>query len=219
MKTVLIVDTETTGLTPSHAQLAEVGAVLYSVEYQTVLQQISSLFPVTDNPQIQVNGINPLATQQVSTSLVSEMLQLMARRADAIVAHNAAFDKQWLNFGDIPWICTYRNIDWHPHKNTDLVRLAVAHGVPVVKAHTALDDCHLLVKIFQSRDDTKELLTQALQPRYKVMALVSKEERHLAKEAGFQAVYVNSVFSHWEKELTEVEMMALSFQWKVVDTY
>ena len=49
---LLIVDTETTGLTPTTAELIEIGVIVYDVETATALQQISTLIPFQDNPNL-----------------------------------------------------------------------------------------------------------------------------------------------------------------------
>ena len=52
----LILDTETSGLDDT-AQIIEVGAILYSVENQCVLQELSTLFPALKNDAEYVNRI------------------------------------------------------------------------------------------------------------------------------------------------------------------
>jgi DNA polymerase-3 subunit epsilon len=229
MRNVLILDTETTGLsaspnglTGSKGVLAQVAAILYNVENRASISQFSTLLPVEINPQIGVNRIKPNVSQEVSESLLKtglSVLDVMALHADAIVAHNAGFDRQWIN-GQIlpamPWICSYKDINWQPIKNTDLVRLAVAHDVPIINAHDGLGDCQLLASIFSKRNDLEELLADALRPKYRVKAMVTKEQKELAKDHGFKAVYNNGVFSHWEKLINEKDLNEFPFDCQVV---
>jgi DNA polymerase-3 subunit epsilon len=49
VQTLLIVDTETTGIDAQRDQLVEIGAVLFSVPHRSVMQQLSFLLPVTSN--------------------------------------------------------------------------------------------------------------------------------------------------------------------------
>ncbi|MBJ7363492.1 MAG: 3'-5' exonuclease, partial [Synechococcus sp. SupBloom_Metag_053] len=63
-KQLLIIDVETTGLEPDLFECLEVGAILFSVPHRSVLSQLSFLLPVSANPAVAVNGINPLATQE-----------------------------------------------------------------------------------------------------------------------------------------------------------
>ena len=60
---LLIIDTETTGLDPSHGQCIEVGAVLFHVASRALLAQVSFLLPASRNPAQHVNGIAAEVTQ------------------------------------------------------------------------------------------------------------------------------------------------------------
>jgi len=189
---LLIVDTETTGLTPTTAELIEIGVIVYDVETSTALQQISTLIPSEDNPQFALNGISWEASKKINYAQWNQALDfmgLLAEHCDYLIAHNAQFDKLWCDsiylFPDKQWICSYKDVDWKPHKSTDLARLALAHGVPVVDTHQALTDCRLLSEIFRRRDDLAELIQDAVAPKILVEAVVSYADQGLAKGAGF----------------------------------
>jgi len=189
---LLIVDTETTGLTPTTANLIEVGVVVYDVETSTALQQISTLIPFDDNPQFALNGISWEASKKINYAQWNQALDfmgLLAEHCDYLIAHNAQFDKLWCDsiylFPAKQWICSYKDIDWNPHKATDLARLALAHNVPVVDTHRALTDCRLLSEIFRRRDDLAELIQDAVASKILVEAVVSYADQGLAKGAGF----------------------------------
>ena len=62
-KTLLILDTETTGLEPASAQCIEVGAVLFQVPQRAVLAQVSFLLPAQANPAEAINGIPAAVTR------------------------------------------------------------------------------------------------------------------------------------------------------------
>jgi DNA polymerase-3 subunit epsilon len=94
--------------------------------------------------------------------------------ADALVAHHAAFDRQWFGHGAlpalaIPWICSMEDIRWPAElqlrPNPSLRDLALAHRVPVWAAHRALTDCDYLVHVFQRCAQLKALLVAAQEPR------------------------------------------------------
>ena len=61
--TLLILDTETTGLEPASAQCIEVGAVLFQVPQRAVLAQVSFLLPAQANPAEAINGIPAAVTR------------------------------------------------------------------------------------------------------------------------------------------------------------
>ena len=115
---LLIVDTETSGLDPASGKCLEVGAVLFDVPHRAVLSQLSFLLPASANPARHVNGIDPAVTRLEQPWRQSlQMLAAMVSGADAVLAHNAAFDRQWFGIEplpalDLPWICSMDDIRW-----------------------------------------------------------------------------------------------------------
>ena len=218
--TLLILDTETTGLDPASGQCLEVGAVLFHVPGRAVLSQLSFLIPAESNPARHVNGIDPAVTllpQPWRQSL--ELFAAMVESADAVLAHNAAFDRQWFGIEPLPaierpWICSMEDIRWPPDRHlraTPSVRdLALAYGVPVWAAHRALTDCIYLAQVFERCVDLEDLLVAALEPRQLFRAQLSYAERHQAKEAGFR--WNDPVAGAWTRRLSAREVRALPFQ-------
>ena len=216
---LLVIDTETTGLDPSHGQCIEVGAVLFHVASRSLLAQVSFLLPASRNPAQHVNGIAAEVTQlpqpwQAGLSCFEAMLD----QADAVLAHNVAFDRQWFGIGPLPaiekpWICSMADIQWPAERHlrpTPSVRdLALAYGVPVWAAHRALTDCIYLVQVFERCVDLEELLAAAQEPRQLFRAKLSYAERHRAKEAGFR--WNDPVAGAWSRRLSDREALALPF--------
>ena len=109
---LLILDTETTGLEPESHACLEVGAILFDVASRSVLAQQSFLLPVEANAAEAINRIPAAVTrrpQPWSEGLV--WFQHLVETADVLVAHNAAFDRQWFGIGVVPatatpWLCT-----------------------------------------------------------------------------------------------------------------
>ena len=214
---LLILDTETTGLEPVSAQCIEVGAVLFHVPSRSVLSQVSFLLPAAANPAEHVNGIAAEVTRlsQPWQAGLQHFLALLAG-ADAVLAHNAAFDAKWFGLGplpaiDKPWICSMDDIEWPPERHlrtAPSVRdLALAYGVPVWAAHRALTDCIYLVQVFERCGDLEALLAAALQPRLLYRANLPYAERHRAKEAGFR--WNHPVAGAWSRRLSQQEVSAL----------
>ncbi len=216
---LLILDTETTALSPQQGQCIEVGAVLFDVSSRSVLMQVSFLLPCDRNPAQAINGI-PAAVSRLDQPWRSGLacFEAMVADADALLAHNAAFDRQWFGSGELPalgkpWICSMEDIRWPAERQlraTPSVRdLALAYGVPVWAAHRALTDCIYLVQVFQRCDELEALLQAALEPRRLVRARLSYDERQLAKEAGFR--WNEPVPKAWSRRLSERELAALPF--------
>jgi DNA polymerase-3 subunit epsilon len=216
---ILILDTETTGLSPEQGVCIEVGAVLFDVGSRAVLQQLSFLLPCQANPAEAINGIPAAVTRLPQpTEAALALFGALVAAADAVVAHHAAFDRQWFGHGAlpalaIPWICSMEDIRWPAElqlrANPSLRDLALAHGVPVWAAHRALTDCDYLVHVFQRCAQLEGLLVAAQEPRELYRARLSYSERHLAREAGFR--WNEPVAGAWSRRLSKREAEALPF--------
>ena len=217
--TLLILDTETTGLDPANGQCLEVGAVLFHVPGRAVLGQLSFLIPAGSNPARPVNGIDPAVTQLPQPWRQSlELFAAMVESSDAVLAHNAAFDRQWFGIDPLPeiqrpWICSMEDIRWPADRHlraTPSVRdLALAYEVPVWAAHRALTDCIYLAQVFERCVDLEDLLVAAMEPRQLFRAQLSYAERHQAKQAGFR--WNDPVAGAWTRRLSDREVRALPF--------
>lgn len=223
---LLILDTETTGLEPVSAQCIEVGAVLFHVPSRSVLSQVSFLLPAATNPAEHVNGIAAAVTRlcQPWQAGLQHFLALLAA-ADAVLAHNAAFDAKWFGLGllppvDKPWICSMDDIEWPPERHlrtAPSVRdLALAYGVPVWAAHRALTDCTYLVQVLERCDNLEELLNAAMEPKLLYRANIPYAERHKAKQAGFR--WNEPVRGAWSRRLSERQAQALAFEVQRVES-
>jgi len=222
---LLILDTETTGLSPEQHQCIEVGAVLFSVPDRSVLSQVSFLLPCQSNAAEAVNGIAPALTQRMQPWQAGlACFEAMVEAADLLLAHNASFDKQWFGLGSLPalnkpWLCSMEDIRWPQERqlrSTPSVRdLALAYGVPVWAAHRALTDCIYLAQVFERCADLEDLLVQAMEPRRLYRARLSYEERHKAREAGFR--WNQPVSGAWSRRLSEREVALLPFPVAPVD--
>lgn len=222
---LLILDTETTGLSPGEHRCIEVGAVLFSVPDRSVLSQVSFLLPCQSNAAEPVNGIAPALTQRPQPWQAGlACFEAMVDAADLLLAHNAAFDQQWFGLGSLPaltkpWLCSMEDIRWPQERqlrSTPSVRdLALAYGVPVWAAHRALTDCIYLAQVFERCDDLESLLLQAMEPRRLYRARLSYEERHKAREAGFR--WNQPVSGAWSRRLSEREVALLNFPVAPVD--
>lgn len=219
MKTLLILDVETTGLEPPQAQLCEIGAVLFSVPLRSTLQQLSFLLPVLSNDAQSINGIAPgLTLQPAPIEAAAALLRALVRQADALVAHNAAFDQPWIDayldtatHPDLqrPWICTCEGISWQDLRpNPSLQALALAHSIPVWAVHRALADCTYLAAIFERTNGLEEKLAEGLLPRRLVAADLPFQRKDEAKQAGFRWQPDQKL---WTRKLTDAQIKALPF--------
>jgi DNA polymerase-3 subunit epsilon len=194
---VLILDTETTGVDPAKDKVVEVAAILYSIEHATVLSAFSSLLSGEANAAEKINRIPAEALKVADTfsnpwTAVTEM----AVYARAVVAHNAPFDYSFVpeHLRRVaPWICSMDDIEW-PCRNDvgsrSLVAIALEHDLGIAYAHRAMADCDLIARLFtrahELGEDLAELVKRAMRPKGEFIAVVSYQERELAKKAGFR---------------------------------
>jgi DNA polymerase III subunit epsilon len=228
IETVLIVDTETSGLSPEKDSVIEIGAVWWSLRFRCVLATWSELCQAPSNEAQFVNRIDPSALfYGLTFDQACEGLRGRAARADALIVHRASFDSAFLpkDLGK-PWICSKFDIEWPLSKpGSSLAEVAIAHDVPIVNAHRALADCLLLAQCFervamlaQLQPETVKgvgsLLERAMLPRVKIAAVgLSYEKRQLAKDAGFQW---ESDMKLWTKRVVETEAQAFKFKVEVI---
>ncbi len=195
MNRILILDTETTGLDPAVDKTIEIGAILYSVEHGTPLGSFASLLRADANAAEHVNRIPAAAIrEEQDPQLAWEVVEAMALKADAIVAHRAEFDRGFVSPAlrdGHDWICSKFDIEWPKGQpGASLVQLALDHDLGVAYAHRALTDCDLLARLFtrcrELGSDIDLMLTRAQRPKADYVALVSYDDREMAKKAAFQ---------------------------------
>ncbi len=217
---LLIVDTETTGLETKTDQCIEVGAILFHVESRSILAQNSFLIPSQSNSAEAINKIPAKITRLTQPWQEGlRYFESMVDMADAVLAHNAAFDRKWFGIEPLPvikkpWICSMEDITWPKDrqlKSRPSVRdLALAYEVPVWSAHRALTDCIYLAEVLQRCIELEILLEQGLEPKRLMKALVSFEQRNLAKEAGFR--WNEPVRGAWTRRISDREISNLPFE-------
>jgi DNA polymerase-3 subunit epsilon len=191
----LILDTETSGL-EDNAPVIEIGAILYSVDSQCSLQELSTLLPAPENAAESINRIKTSALGEIalirSTAPAMELLFAMSKSADVYVAHNADFDSKRI-FGNtdilplasLPWVCTMSDFKWPlaTREQGSLINIALDHGIGVASA-----------RLFQ--------------------ALVPFERKDEAKAAGFKW---NGSDKTWTRQMAIEDATALGFPVKLIE--
>ncbi|MEM8777569.1 MAG: 3'-5' exonuclease [Cyanobacteria bacterium P01_G01_bin.49] len=207
----LIIDTET-NRNQEQQTVLEIGAILYSVKYQTMLSCGSSLLyvdPDTKNEAFLINKIPIESTNTfVAKSYLIEWLVYAQIESDVIVAHNKSFDQPLVSdlpfagFWDKPWLCTYKDFELFPEAYTgkrDLFSLAQFYGIGINISHRAINDCLLLAEVFNRVPELPEQFRIAQLPM--IEAVCPKSDESL-KEKGFRWDYQRQGWFKKDKDET-----------------
>lgn len=220
-RTVLLLDTETTGV-ESDAVAIEVAVALYSVPHAAVVRSFSSLIRADANPAEKVNGIPvSLLAEALPPERVWPSVAAFAERSEAIVAHNADFDRRFVpaSLASRPWICSMDDIAWpRGQAGMSLIGLALAHGLGVSHAHRAAVDVdmlgRLLSRVAEMGHDLGAMLVRGLRPKATFQALVLYERNHEAKAAGFRW---DGDAKRWWRSMAIEDAATLPFKVRQID--
>jgi DNA polymerase-3 subunit epsilon len=151
---LVILDFETTGLSPSYARVIEVGAIL--IKENKIVDKISQLlYPGSSIPQF-ITSITGITNQMVKGKPTPEKFMPTLKKFignNPILAHNASFDQKFLmsemeNIGiniENPFLCTLklarRLLPNAPNHKLGTLASYLALKIPKNhQAHRALDD-------------------------------------------------------------------------------
>ena len=208
MQNLLILDTETTGIDPKKGKLIEVAGIFFNVPSKSIIQQVSTLLYAEENAAQHINNITVESLHAVNQDLfrlTNDILSVMMAKCDAVIAHNANFDRRWIEYHSEQklisqqkkWLCSKEDIQWSPSRSLKLVDIAEAMGVPVVSAHRALSDCQMLAACLAKLPDLQVQLESGSNRKLYV-ANVSYEDKDLPKKAGF---YWDAERKKWFKKM------------------
>jgi DNA polymerase-3 subunit epsilon len=219
MKRILILDTETTGLDPTRDACIEVAAVLFDLEHASTIESYASLIRASANPAEAINAIPAaLLDSAPPADDVWPRVEALARRADAIVAHRAEFDRGFVHASvrdSAPWVCSKFDLEWPKSTRVGdgLVSLALSHGLGVANAHRAMTDCDTLARLFmrvhEMGVDLPRMIARGMRPKVRVVALVSYDDRDKAKSAGFSW---DPSRKEWARTIFQDEIASLPFR-------
>ena len=215
----VIVDLETTGLDPLKDQVVEVGLIEFAVSPDSAgglragmtggysaLQDPGRPLP----PEVaKLTGLSDdlLVGQSVDWAVVRETLS----RASVVIAHNAAFDRAFLERrpeldGIKPhWACSVKHINWRQHgfKTRALNYLAADHGFVNPFAHRALFDCATTFRLVAPY--LEELIRRSYLGEYLVSATgAAFETKDILRINGYRW---NPEARVWAKNLLEDELV------------
>lgn len=205
------IDFETTSVDPETCYPTEVGVVLWDPKRDKIIETISQLIfvPIDDVITNQaITGIDQEMVTQYGWKIgdIRSMLVNRLDGADWLMAHNADFDRTILNRIipiDKPWIDTMTDLPYPENfKTRSLPYLAVEHGFMNPFSHRALFDVITMIKI-ASQYNFEEILTYAKSPTMWLQAVVSFDDKELAKAQHFIWDPTNKF---WVKQIKEFNL-------------
>lgn len=157
--TVVVLDTETTGLDASKEKIIELALLKVKIDLNTGLPVGEvTVYDELEDPGIPISkevekltGINSamVAGKQLDETRIAALMQ----GVDLVIAHNAGFDRPFVEsrlpyFNQLAWACSFADISWKDQgrSSAKLENLAQALGY-FYDAHRAEMDCHALLAV------------------------------------------------------------------------
>jgi DNA polymerase III subunit epsilon len=210
----VIVDLETTGLNPLKDEIIEIGILgfTYGNDNKPV---VTTAYGALEDPGkpipeeiIKLTGItdDQVKGQSIDWGNVKEILG----KADIVVAHNAKFDRGFLEQRveiasvNINWACSQSHIDWRAmgYKTSALNYLAADHGFVNPFAHRAIFDCATTFKIIENHVDA--MVARSQQKEIEIKAFGSPfETKDALKSRNYRW---NPEERVWHKTITENDL-------------
>ena len=231
---VIVLDTETTGLDQRSERIIELA--MLSVLVDTATGQ--PVGPVTTYESFEdpgrpipaaiteITGIDDrmVQGQRIDDARVAELVQA----ADLIVAHNAGFDRPFVEarlpvFASRAWNCSFAGIDWKAQGSGSAKLEFLAHERGwFYDAHRALVDCHALLQVLavplkSGQSGLQQLLQGAMQTRYKLRATGAPfDAKDALKARGYRWDTENRV---WWTSLKGQDALAQEGEWLKAKVY
>jgi len=217
---ILGLDLETEWSSPVNPKIIrplEIGAVLYCEKTGKIMQVQSDLiydeYHMESPPElVELTGITDDMRRSFGIKPKEALLKLhsLMSHAEFVVAHNGNFfdkiiyeeecERVGLAPMGLPWIDTKSDLPFPKHiKTTKLTHLCAEHGFVNPFAHRALFDVLSMLKIM-SCYDFETVAKLAKQPTYKLVAMVSYNDRQSAKDRGY---HWNGEEKKWTKHMKE----------------
>jgi DNA polymerase-3 subunit epsilon len=195
MRYILGVDLETTGLENKTDVVTEIGAVLWDTQKNEPIKFFNKLIKI-DRPVpemiTKLTGIDDELLNKFGEQPEKVWLdfQEFVKDADCLIAHNAPFDRGFIEQQGIKldklWIDSSVDVPYDESIQTrKLTHLAADHGLINPFSHRAITDVLTMLQVV-SNYDWSEVVTSAKTPNATMRAMVTYEQNQKAKGAGYR---------------------------------
>ena len=163
IRTIAVIDTETDGLDNRKDNIIEIAVALIELDAEGRIVRIVGKGSARQDP---VRMVPPRITQITGldnkilegSTIRVEALTAFINRADAVLAHNAGFDRLFCErllpgITHLPWICSMRDVPWldMDYDGAKLGHLLMQSELFAPTAHNALDDVEALINLLACR--------------------------------------------------------------------
>ena len=227
--TLLLLDTETTGLNAARDKVVELALLRVKVDLLTgqpvgAVQVYDGLedpgMPMPDEI-IAITGITDdmLRGQRLDDAEVQRMLE----GVDLVLAHNAGFDRPFVEsrlpqFAALNWACSFADIDWRQEGRGSAKLTSLAYDLGFFyDAHRAEMDCHALLAVLMASLKTtlasglSRLIESVLTLSFRLQATNAPfDAKDLLKARGYRWDGAQKV---WHTRLGDASALTLECEW------
>lgn len=209
------IDFETTGLDETKDEIIEAAEIWWDTESNRMIRALSTIIHPYKAYQItqHIYGLTGIEKSLVELEGIPVKQYFSETRwtdADYVVAHNASFEKKFIRkynmelASRLKWIDTRTDLPKHAYgQSASLNYLASDHKLLNPFPHQALSDVLIMMQIL-SLYDIEDVIERAESPSVWIEALVSFDEKDLAKERGFH--WKPHPYKTWARQIKEVDL-------------
>lgn len=228
IKTLAVLDLETTGTDYRTDTTIEIGLRLFKINASTgELVSLEESYSALQDPGKELDPVISNLTGLTNEDLEGKSIDWshvdsLLSKTDLIIAHNAQFDRPFLEKNSTAskskiWACSVRHVDWKKEGlgTAKLEILTLLHGF-FVRAHRALEDAdsllHLLTLPVPGRafPYMKDLVENAFKPM--VLVSANKSPFESKDHLKFRGYRWNQAEKAWQKTIPQ-EILAPELTW------
>ncbi len=227
--TVIVLDTETTGLDQVRDKIMELALVRVDIDLDSGMPVGTvRVYDGLEDPGMpipkevrEITGIDDsmVAGQRIDDDQVLAMLD----KVDLVIAHNAGFDRPFVEarfpqFRSLAWSCSFADISWKDQGRSSAKLESLAREMGwFYDAHRAEMDCHALLAVLATplpklaHTGLAHLMGQASKPSYRLQATNAPfDAKDKLKARGYRWSAEQKV---WHTRVGDGKALQTEFDW------